>query len=94
MSDDETKINELEKSKNKTNPDNENQTNINSEDNTKNDKKIPQLDSEKLERAILAGSVLAGIYFFDYFTAEEWYEKDKDGNFIMKRKDIIKEIFE
>ena len=49
---------------------------------------------EKLKRAIIGGSVLAGIYFFDQITADEWYEKDKDGNFKIKRKDLFHEIFE
>jgi hypothetical protein len=52
------------------------------------------IDSEKLKRGIVAGSVIAGLYFFDYFTTEEWYEKDKNGNFISKRKDLIKEIYD
>ena len=49
---------------------------------------------EKLKRAIIGGSVLAGIYFFDQVTADEWYEKDKDGNFKLKRKDLLHEILE
>ena len=51
-------------------------------------------DSEKLKRAIIAGSLVAGLYLFDRITADEWYEKDKDGNFVAMRKDIFKEIFE
>ena len=49
---------------------------------------------EKLKRAIVAGSVLAGIYFFDQVTAEEWYEKDDKDNFIVRRRTTIQEIFE
>ena len=51
-------------------------------------------DKDKLKRAIIAGSVLASIYFFDRVTADEYYKKDKDGNFILKRKSTIEEIFE
>ena len=52
------------------------------------------IDQEKLKKAIAAGSMLASLVFFDYLTAEEWYERDPEGNFILKRRDIIKEIFE
>lgn len=51
-------------------------------------------DEEKLKRAIAAGSVLAGIYFFDQITADEWYEKDEKDEFAVKRRTIIQEIFE
>lgn len=53
-----------------------------------------QLNQDKLKRGIVAGSVIAGVYFFDYLTADEWYEKDEKGNFVVKRKDLIKEIFD
>ncbi len=51
-------------------------------------------DQEKLKRAIVAGSILAGAYFFDRLTADEWYEKGKDGKFAMKRRTVIEQIFE
>jgi hypothetical protein len=49
---------------------------------------------EKLKRAVIAGSVLAGIYFFDQITADEWFSKDEQGNFTLHRRSIIEEIFE
>ena len=55
---------------------------------------MPDRNNEKLKRAIITGSFLAGVYFFDYLTADEWFEKDDQGNFVMKRREIIKEIFE
>ncbi len=55
---------------------------------------MPDRNNEKLKRAIITGSFLAGVYFFDYLTADEWFEKDDQGNFVMKRRGIIKEIFE
>ena len=51
-------------------------------------------DPEKLKKAIAVGSILASFYFFDQLAAEEWYEKDKDGNFKLKRKRILDEILE
>ena len=51
-------------------------------------------DEDKLKRAIIAGSVLAGLYFFDKFTADEWYEKDTDGKLVYKRRSTIEEIFD
>ena len=53
-----------------------------------------QIDQDKLKRAIAAGSMLASFFFFDYLTAEEWYERNPEGNFVLQRRDIIKEIFE
>ena len=53
-----------------------------------------EIDPEKLKSAIAAGSMLAGLMFFDYMTADEWYERDSEGNFILKRRDLIKQIFE
>ena len=50
-------------------------------------------DQEKLKRAIIAGSMLASIYFFDQLTADEWYEKDDKGNFVLKHRGVIEEIF-
>jgi hypothetical protein len=52
------------------------------------------IDPEKLKKAIAAGSMIASLIFFDYLTADEWYERDSEGKFILKRRDIIKEIFE
>jgi len=51
-------------------------------------------DKEKLKRAIVAGSILAGIYFFDHITADEWFSKDDQGNFTLHRRSTIEEIFE
>jgi hypothetical protein len=51
-------------------------------------------DEKKLKRAIAAGSILAGVYFFDQVTADEWYEKDDKDKFVVKRRTIIEEIFE
>ena len=51
-------------------------------------------DKEKIKRVIAAGSVLAGAYIFDQLTADEYFEKDKDGNFVLKRKTTLDEIFE
>ncbi len=52
------------------------------------------IDEEKLKQAIAAGSMLASLIFFDYLTGDEWYEKDAEGNFVLKRHDLIKELFE
>ena len=51
-------------------------------------------DKEKLKRAIVLGTIAAGVYCFDNLTADEWFVKDKDGNFVLMRRGIIKEIFE
>lgn len=51
-------------------------------------------DQEKLKRAILTGSVLASFYFFEHITADEWYEKNEEGELVLKSKRIIEEIFE
>jgi hypothetical protein len=53
-----------------------------------------KVDHDKLKSAIAAGSIIANLIFFDYLTADEWYEKDSEGNIVLKRKDLIKEIFE
>ena len=50
-------------------------------------------DTEKLKRAMIAGSVIAGLYFFDKVTADEYYEKGKDGKFVKKEKSLVEEIF-
>ncbi len=72
----------------------DNQPNIKSPKNLADDIKNIKDDEERLRRAVVAGSILGGILFFDYFTAEEWYEKNPEGDFIVKRKDLLKEIFE
>lgn len=51
-------------------------------------------NEEKLKRAIVAGSILGSIYFFDQLAAEEWYVKTKDDDFELKRRTILQEIFE
>jgi hypothetical protein len=51
-------------------------------------------DKEKLRRAIVAGSVLAGVYLFDSVTADEWYVKEKKGSFKLKRRTTLEQIFE
>ena len=79
---------------------NQNEANLKAKFDQDNTEKITQdsekikIDSEKLKHGIIAGSVITSLYFFNYFTAEEWYEKDKEGNFVVKRKDLIKEIFD
>ncbi len=67
--------------------------NSNIDSNIKSNSKTQLNESDKLKRAIIAGSVLAGIYFFDKITADEWYEKDKDGKLVFKQKDLFDEIF-
>jgi hypothetical protein len=51
-------------------------------------------DPEKLKQAIITGSVLASAIAFDHLTAEEWYEKDSEGNFRLRKRTIIQELFE
>ena len=51
-------------------------------------------NKEKLKRAIVAGSILGSIYFFDQLAAEEWYVKTKEDDFELKRRTILQEIFE
>ena len=51
-------------------------------------------DKEKLKRAIAAGTIIAGAYIFDQITADEYYEKDSKGNFVLKRKTTLEEIIE
>ncbi len=53
-----------------------------------------KLDEEKLKRAIVLGTIAAGVYCFDNLTADEWFVKDEEGNFILMRRGIFKEIFE
>jgi hypothetical protein len=53
-----------------------------------------QIDPDKLKKAIAAGSIIASLVFFDYLTADEWYDRDEEGNIVIKRTDLIKEIFE
>jgi hypothetical protein len=57
-------------------------------------KSLSPEDKDKLKRAIVAGSLLAGVYAFNKITADEWFEKDKDGNFQMRKRTILEEIFE
>ena len=57
-------------------------------------KSLSPKDKDKLKRAIVAGSLLAGVYAFNKITEEEWFEKDQDGNFQMRKRTIIEEIFE
>ena len=52
------------------------------------------IDKDKLKRAIVQGSVLASLYFFERLSGDEWYSKDKHGKFILRHKDLIEEIFE
>jgi hypothetical protein len=51
-------------------------------------------DQKKLKRAIITGSVLASFYFFEHITADEWYQKNEEGKFVLKSKRILEEIFE
>jgi hypothetical protein len=52
------------------------------------------IDHDKLKKAIAAGSIIASLVFFDYLSADEWYERDSDGNIVLKRTDLIKKIFD
>ena len=51
-------------------------------------------DQEKVKRAIVAASIIAGVLCADYLTADEWYEKNEEGGFRLKRRTTIEEIFE
>jgi hypothetical protein len=51
------------------------------------------IDKDKLKRAIVIGSVLTSLYFFESLSGDEWYEKDANGKFIIRHKDLIEEIF-
>lgn len=56
--------------------------------------KLDEKTKEKLKRAIAAGTVITGAYLFDQITADEHYERDQTGKFVLKRKSTIEEIFE
>jgi hypothetical protein len=53
-----------------------------------------QIDHDKLKKAIAAGSIIASLVFFDYLSADEWYERDEKGILILRKRDLIREIFD